>query len=619
MRIRRLAALAAVLLLAAWLPHDRSAPNRWALIIGISDYEHFGDEIGGDLPGASWDARRMRDVLVARWGFEPDRVRMILDRDATRERIIHELSDWLPAVVKENDHVFFYFAGHGSQTWNEDGTADDGLDQTICPTDVLKGDPSRDIRDKELGGFLRALATPNVVALLDNCHAGTGTRQATPFVRPRTLARDVNSLERPAALTRAGTTTVSYLERDILEIAAAQSWEIAADVEWPGADGGPSTFGGAFTTTLVRQLWRAPRSTTYEDLFHMTVEDMKRQRFAQQPLLTLTGAERRPFASMDGAAATPDEVALPVRSVSGRVIELAGGAGAGVTVGSLYQVGNAVMRITGVDGGTARAELVSGSAPPRGAPARIVAYAFPRAVLRVSVADVDAATGAALRQAVGTGGGTVAFIASPREFAHLLVRPGERGYVIIGMDGAVRHELLLADRTAALRGVAERLKAEAATHQLAALDNPGQAMPLDFGFEGGRTVFRVGDEVSFVVRVPREGYLSIVDLGTDGSINVLFPNEDTPDSRVQRGQVVRLPSGSDVQFAAQEPAGRGIVRAFLTDRPLRLSLSDDEPETAATIMAALRQAAGSPAVAGSDAVPTGNWLTGAVVYTIERR
>ena len=50
------AAMAAVPLLA-FGPAERIAPTHWAVIIGISDYIHYDDVTGGDLPGAEHDAR----------------------------------------------------------------------------------------------------------------------------------------------------------------------------------------------------------------------------------------------------------------------------------------------------------------------------------------------------------------------------------------------------------------------------------------------------------------------------------------------------------------------------------------------------------------------------------
>ena len=134
MRMRKIAVLGAALFCAAYAPHNSTAPARWALLIGVGDYQNFGAEIGGDLPGATWDARRMRDVLVARWGYDAARVKLVLDHDATRARIKSEITEWLPSVVKPGDQVLVFFAGHGSQTWDVNGDEEDGLDETFCPT-----------------------------------------------------------------------------------------------------------------------------------------------------------------------------------------------------------------------------------------------------------------------------------------------------------------------------------------------------------------------------------------------------------------------------------------------------------------------------------------------------
>lgn len=615
MKIRRVLATLAALAIVGWMPHDSTAPQRYALIVGITDYANFGSEIGGDLPGAAWDARRMRDVLIARWGFDADRIHLVLDTDATRDRIEHELTDWLPSVTKEGDMVLFFFAGHGSQAWDLVGDEEDGLDETICPTDVLKGDASRDIRDDELNEWLSALPA-EVVVILDNCHAGTGTRAVTPFARPRSLARTTADIPQPARAGGAGMTAEAPSPRNVLEIAAAQAGEVAVDAEWPGVGGAPSTYGGAFTTTFVRHLWRVPRRTSYEDVFHLTAEDMKQQRFAQQPLLTRNGVERTVFAHADATDATvSEEATVPVTRVDGSAVELGGGTGAGITEGSIYRAGDAILRVTAVAGSGASARVASGRAPRAGQSATLAAYAFPTEPLRVSLADVDDSSRDAIRGAAGSA--AVLFTTTPREFAHLIVRPAEQGYVILGMDGATRHRLTASDRAANLRRIGEELQKEAGAHQLAALDNPGQGAALDFGFRSGGTAFRVGDDIGFRVVAPRDGYLTIVDLGTDGRIVVLYPNEAGQDNRVRSGQLFELPRGG-LAFEAQEPVGRGIVRAFLTDRPMNLRFSGDTPEQAATILDALRSAAGAAPVSGSAAIPTASWLTASVVYTIER-
>ena len=91
----RLAAIALILPLLAFGPQERTDLTHWALVVGISDYIHFDDSEGGDLPGAEHDARRIRDVLVMRGGFPEDNVRMLLNQEATKAAIEEGITEWL--------------------------------------------------------------------------------------------------------------------------------------------------------------------------------------------------------------------------------------------------------------------------------------------------------------------------------------------------------------------------------------------------------------------------------------------------------------------------------------------------------------------------------------------
>lgn len=610
MRIQKMALIGSALALAAFAPHNSSAPQRWALIVGVSDYRNFGPEIGGDLPGARWDALRMRDVLVARRGFSADRVKLVLDTAATKARIRKELTEWLPSVVKEGDEVIFFFAGHGSQEWDTNGDEADGLDETICPTDVVKGQTANDINDDEIRAWLETIPTSGLKVFLDNCHAGSGTRAAMPFARPRSLARAVSvDVPKPANATGekagapAGGAAIEGQRWD--EFAAAQADEVAVDAEWPGANGAPSTFGGAFTTSFVKNLWQASRRTSYQDVFAATVEDMKRERFAQRPIYTPNANP----GSMSPEAGDMDDAFIPVVSVTGTSVKLGGGAAAGITAGSVFKAGTSMLRVTSVAGDAATATVVSGGAPMAGAPARLNAYAYPPAELRVSVANVDAATRAAIDAAVrGTGGLTI--VTQPRDFAHLAILPSENGYKVVGMDGATRHELK-GGRAQAATQLSTILRNEAGANMLASLDNPGQSKPLNFAFEGGQTEFRIGRPIAFSVTSPMDGYLTIVDLGTDGKVVLLYP-EESGTNRVKAGQVVRMPPSD--HFEATAPSGRGLVRAFVTQKPLDLKFKENVAQDAAAVVAALRAAAGG--TAGTSALPVATWSTASLVYTI---
>ncbi|HUF75415.1 MAG TPA: caspase family protein, partial [Longimicrobiales bacterium] len=287
-----LAAILAVLPLMAFGPQERTALTHWALLIGISDYIHFEDVEGGDLPGAEHDARRMRDVLVLRDYVPEENVRLLLNTEATRAAIEEAMTGWLVENARPGDNVTIFFAGHGSQAWDEDGDEEDGLDETLAPADALPSSTENDIIDDTFGEWLSRLRTDNVVVILDNCHAGTGTRDVTPFSRSRRLARNLDDLERPPTATRRavvggqGDTGFGAASAGVLELAAAQADQAAVDAFFPATGRSEAFHGGAFTTYLVQQLWKAPSDATYEQVFEQAYEALKRNRFQQDPYLS---------------------------------------------------------------------------------------------------------------------------------------------------------------------------------------------------------------------------------------------------------------------------------------------------------------------------------------------
>lgn len=78
-------------------------PVYHALIVGISDYVHWSK-----VPWARADAEKLAQVLSSKYGFSD--TRLLLDQEATRERILEEL-ERLVGEMRENDAVLIYFAG----------------------------------------------------------------------------------------------------------------------------------------------------------------------------------------------------------------------------------------------------------------------------------------------------------------------------------------------------------------------------------------------------------------------------------------------------------------------------------------------------------------------------
>ncbi len=617
------AALATVPLLA-FGPAERIASTHWAVIIGISDYIHFDDVTGGDLPGAEHDARGVRDVLLSKYGFPADNIRMILNREATRANIESALTEWLPERARPGDNVTVFYAGHGSQMWDESGDEDDGLDETLAPADVSPTSTEFDISDDDFGAWLRALPTDNVVVFLDNCSSGSGTRDVTPFSRTRQLGRDITQLEKPATVSRRALpnardkTGFDAQGANVLELAAAQPDQPAVDAFFPGEDGADPFHGGAFTTFLIRELWRAPGDMSYEDAYRRVTDDLKRNRFEQDPYLSEdVGIKSLPLFFVEGGSQGTATAFLPVLSVSGSTAELQGGQALGITLGSTFNTADgARMVVESVSSDRSQARVLRGSVS-EGDRATLEGYRFSSSSLRVNVAGVDSATSDALASALeGTDG--VVLIHDEASFSDLLLRRRGSDIRVVGMDGAARHVFPAGPEGSS--DLANALLREASAKGLGNMENPAQPFGLDVWLAGDASSFGIGENVRFLAEAQRSGYLTLVDLGTDGTVTVLFPNPYDRDNAVTEGQRIEFPTESmQSEIQAMPPAGRGMVRAFLTSEPLDIAVGDDftsgNIELADLIAEAVRSAAGS--VEGSDgAVRLDSWGSASVMYEI---
>jgi hypothetical protein len=618
------AAVLATVPLLAFGPQERTALTHWALLVGISDYINFADVEGGDLPGAEQDARRVRDVLVMKEFVPEQNIRLLLNGAATRAAIEESITGWLAQNARPGDNVTIFFAGHGSQMWDESGDEDDGLDETIAPADVLPTSTEFDIGDDTFNDWLGSLPTQNVVVILDNCNSGTGTRDVTPFSRGRLLARDMNQVPRPTAARRAlpGQTDASGFdgtEVRVLELAAAQPHQVAVDAYFPATEGAEAFHGGAFTTFLVQQLWKAGSDVTYEEVFQDAYEALKRNRFQQDPYLsTEVELKDRPLFFVEGGPRGAGQVSLPVTEVSGSTAQLGAGLGLGITPGSVFETETgARLVVSAVGQRTTDARVVSGTARP-GDRADLRAHRYADTPLLVSVAALDTRLAGALGAQLGSAPG-IRLIEREDAFSHLIVRRGGEELRVVGSDGFPRHSAIPTDAGGVTR-LAAVLRKEAASKRLADMDNPAPGFGVRLALLDGKTSFGIGEEIGFTVESERDGYLTLVDLGTDGTVAVLLPNAETRSVRLTAGRSLTFPDpGGALTFTALEPAGTGLVRAFVTERPLEIAIPAGEEYASGGEELAGRIAAALTSVAGAleGAVRLDSWGTASVVYEIQ--
>ena len=79
----------------------------WALIIGINKYQNVDH-----LTYAVDDAVAVKEMLVDKYGFREDNIKLITDEEATKDNILKGFSDIL-TQAKEKDRVVVFYAGHG--------------------------------------------------------------------------------------------------------------------------------------------------------------------------------------------------------------------------------------------------------------------------------------------------------------------------------------------------------------------------------------------------------------------------------------------------------------------------------------------------------------------------
>lgn len=616
-----LAGAAAPAGVAAPAPEPERDIQRWAVIVGINDYLHFDGVANGDLLGAVNDARSMADVLMARWGFPAENVLMLVDADASRASIEEALRNWLPSRVRPGDVALFFFAGHGSQVIDLDGDEDDGLDETITPWDVLPTSAENDITDDDLREWLAGIRTDELVVVLDACHSGTATRALSSSMRPRSLPRAAPNLPGTRGGDAATGSGMAAGEAGVLALAAAASHQVAMDAVFAPRGGTTPYAGGAFTTHLVRQLWRAEPGTTYRTVFQAAFEAMKAERFAQDA--QIEGMADRPlFAVRPGEVTVLAAGEVAAEQVEGRVL-LRAGPVQGVTVGSLYAMGGELVRVEDVTGTGAVAAPMGGGAGARGM-AKLAAYVPDVPALRVSLGPLEPGVVAHLRHALPQR----QFALVTDDQADLFVRPDADGARVLTAEGLPR--LTVTGAGDALAGaLAAALRQEWAAQRIAALDNPAPSFAVELAFVQGVQEFRQRDPLSFRVRSEREGYLTLLDLGTDGTVTVLYPNRFVPEGRIGAGQTLEIPTQAmPFRLRASGPEGWGMVRAVVTPRPLDLGefdgplLSNKEGAVLAeTAAAALHQAlaglwTGSAPL--GEAVPVDGWSTSIVNYRIVR-
>jgi peptidoglycan/xylan/chitin deacetylase (PgdA/CDA1 family)/uncharacterized caspase-like protein len=182
-------------------PGERKSYYResWALIVGINDYQHWPK-----LRYAVNDANAISETLVSKFGFKRENIRMLLNGDATRERILSTLGDEFTdgKKVQREDRVFVFFAGHGAtRTFDENRQL--GF---IVPVDADQSNYyATAISMTSLREAADLIAAKHVYFVMDSCYSGLAfTRGAGMFSKDRSYLDEISRREARQILTAGG-------------------------------------------------------------------------------------------------------------------------------------------------------------------------------------------------------------------------------------------------------------------------------------------------------------------------------------------------------------------------------------------------------------------------------
>lgn len=140
--------------------------DKWAFIVGVSKFA----KPSINLKYPAKDAKDLSTYLVNEANFAPDHVKLLVDEQATKERVLAELGDkWLPRLAHPNDLVLIFISTHGSPS-----QADlEGLNYLVMHNTDPDSLYATGLPLSDLAAAIKQRVHSNrVVLIIDACHSG---------------------------------------------------------------------------------------------------------------------------------------------------------------------------------------------------------------------------------------------------------------------------------------------------------------------------------------------------------------------------------------------------------------------------------------------------------------
>ena len=293
-------------LLACLILSGAASARNVALLVAVGQFRDPALKTY-ELKGPAIDIDSVQQTLTSQWGFAPADVLALRDQEATRERILAEISALEKRTVK-GDTVLIYFSGHGTSANADDNSFDlpyatgawvpYDLDYSSLPA----ANKSLVVGRRDLVPRLKRLDEGGrwVVVVSDSCYSGQVVRSfGQSFSHTRFLpmnARDLG-VAHVAAPISARPQPPPYPYQHVILLSGASDSETGADISTPQAllqaptlDG---KYHGAFTDAFLRLLkgQLLPGAFNYAQAREAMNSFLEHRSFAQHPQLLPAIAE----------------------------------------------------------------------------------------------------------------------------------------------------------------------------------------------------------------------------------------------------------------------------------------------------------------------------------------
>lgn len=141
--------------------------DKWALVVGVSDFA----APGVSLKYSAKDATDFSQFLTREANFAPDHVKLLVNKDATKERVLAEIGDkWLPRMAHPNDLVVIFISTHGSPSQMDQ----EGLNYLVMYNTDPESLYATGLQLQELATAIhQRVHSDRVVLIIDACHSGS--------------------------------------------------------------------------------------------------------------------------------------------------------------------------------------------------------------------------------------------------------------------------------------------------------------------------------------------------------------------------------------------------------------------------------------------------------------